>query len=281
MHRRSRPLFPETIGFTRPPAEGNARRNAAHNGEFTASLRFVRRHLALLLLVAIAAVAAPAVAFAAPPAEASLAVMLRDALGSFRTEGPKGWSFTQTTVGAGHSRVERYDAAQPDFARWTLLTVDGRAPTDDERREYHDKLSRRSRGGTAPQLASQLDLQSMEVVADETERATARFRLNPGEADDITARFLRATVVFHKPSRTIESLELSSTGPFSPALGVRIVEMNTTLRYSLPEGDRPGLLQHSFTRLRGRAFFLKSLDADLTVTFTDYEKARPRQRSPE
>ena len=73
-----------------------------------------------------------------------------EAIKPFRTEGPKGWSFPQTTRGEGHSRVERYDATQPEFNRWTLLQQDDRAPTADELRDYREKLSRRSRGGTAP-----------------------------------------------------------------------------------------------------------------------------------
>lgn len=195
------------------------------------------------------------------------------ALSTFRTEGPKGWSFTQTTEGDGRSRVERFDAAQPEFARWTLLQENGRAPTEDETRDYREKLSRRSRGGTAPQLAEQLDPASLELVETTTDRSTYRLRLRPGEEGDVTARFLRATLVFHHPTQTIESLEIASTGAFSPTFGVQIAEMRTLLRYSLPEADRPSLLLEARTRLRGRAFLFKSLDADLRVTFTDYQKA--------
>lgn len=199
--------------------------------------------------------------------------VLAEALKTFRTEGPKGWSFTQTTEGDGHSRVERYNAARPEFDRWILLQQDGRAPTDDEARDYREKLSRRSRGGTAPQLTDQLDLATLELVSDTAERATCRARLKAGETGDATARHLLATLTLHKPSRTIEGFELASTAPFWPTLGVKIEMMKTTLSYSLPDETTPSLLQKSETRLRGRAFLVKSLDADMTVIFTDYERA--------
>lgn len=202
--------------------------------------------------------------------------LLTEALSNYRAEGPHGWSFTQKTVGDGHSRVEYFDAAKPDFNRWTLVKQDGRAPTADERQDYHEKLSRRSRGGTAPQLTDQLDLATTEMISDEAERTTFRMRLKPGEEGDNTARFLRATVVLHKRTRTIESLELASIEAFSPTFGVRITEMRTRLRYSLPAGDRPSLLLSTQTRLRGRAFVFKSLDADLTATFSQHEKAAKR-----
>ena len=199
--------------------------------------------------------------------------VVETAFKSFRTEGPKGWSFVQTTSGDGHSRVERYDAFQPEFNRWTLLKENDRPPTEEELTDYKEKLSRRSRGGTAPQLTEQLDLSTLEVVTQTADRLTCRSKLKPGEKGDATAAHLRATVVIHTPTHTIESFELSADQPFSPTWFVNISEMRTTLRYSLPEGTRPSLLQESTTHLRGRAFYLKSLDADMTVTFTEYERA--------
>jgi hypothetical protein len=202
--------------------------------------------------------------------------MLEEAIKTFRTEGPKGWSFTQTTRAEGRSRVERYDARQPEFDRWTLIQQDDREPTAAEAKDYREKLSRRSRGGTAPRLTDQLDLATLELTNENPERATCRVRLKPAEAGDATAKFMVATIVLHKPSRTIASFELSAVSPFSPTLGVKIAAMKTTLTYSLPDETRPSLLQTSVTQVRGRAFLVKSLDADMTVTFTDYERASRR-----
>jgi len=207
---------------------------------------------------------------AAVPAE--LAKVLKD----FRTDGPRGWSFTQTTTAEGETLVERFDAARADFERWSLVQKDGRAPKPDESQHYHEMLTRRSRGGTAPRITDQLDLRSCETVTETPERATYRFRLKPGEAGDKTAEFLRVTIALHRPTSTIESFAIGSTGEFAPTFGVRIEEMKTTMTYSLPAGDRPSLPQNVTTKLRGRAFWFKSLDADMTVIFSDYANARAK-----
>lgn len=81
------------------------------------------------------------------------------------------------------------------------------------------------------------------------------------------------TLVLHKPTRTIASRKLASAGEFHPTLGVKIAEMKTTMSYSLPSADQPSLPSLVTTRLRGRAFVFKSLDADMTVIFSDYERA--------
>jgi len=204
---------------------------------------------------------------AAPPPQ------LKAALDAFQTEAPAGWSFTQTTAGEGKSTVERFDATKAAFERWTLVQQDGRPPTADEAQRYTEGHSRRSRGGTAPKIGGQLDLNTVEIIADSPERATYRCRLKTSEAGDKTADFLRATLILHKPSKTIESFELASTGEFKPTFGVKIAEMRTTMTYSLPAGDTPSLPQKVAVRVRGRAFLVKSLDADMSVTFSNYEHA--------
>lgn len=225
----------------------------------------------LLLTCLVLALAGP-LAHGADDARAELERLLK----SFRTDGPRGWAFTQTTESGDQKRVERYDPAQPEFARWTLLEQNGRAPTADELRDYREKTTRFSRAGNAPHLTNQFDLATLTLVEESAERSTWRCGLKPTEAGDATARYLAATLVLHKPTSTIESLEIAATEPFSPTLGVKIHEMKTTLHYSLPAGERPSLLVRTATRLRGRAFFFRSLDADMTVTFTNHEKARPR-----
>jgi hypothetical protein len=214
--------------------------------------------------------AAGATLFAAAPRE------LASALEHFRSDPPRGWSFTQTTSAEGKSTVERYDAAKPEFDRWSLIQKDGRVPTPTELNDYGEARSRRSRTGTAPKLADQLVLEATEIVSDSPERTVFRCPLRPGESRDKTALFLRASIVVHKPTQVIESVELANTEPFNPTIGVKIVALKTTMRYSHPEGETPSLPQTVSTHVRGTAFFFKSLDADMTVTFSDYLKVGKR-----
>nr|AAO91874.1 unknown [uncultured bacterium] len=130
--------------------------------------------------------------------------------------------------------------------------------------------------GTAPKLADQLDLPTVETIEQTAERATYRCRLRPGETRDKTAPHLRATIVLHRPTRTIESVELASVAEFSPTLGVRIAALKTCMNYCLPIGESPSLPQLVTTHVRGRAFLFKSLDADMVVTFSDYVNVRKK-----
>lgn len=222
------------------------------------------RPLFSLLLLASVALAGPI-----PPE-------LATALADFRTEGPKGWSFTQTTEADGKSLVERFDPLKSDFLRWSLVRKDGREPTADETRDYREKQTRRTGGQTAPNVKDQINPSTCELITDDGTRATWTFRLLPGGSEDRSAEHMAATFTLHRPTGTIERVELASVEPFSPMFSVSVAEARTILTYSLPEGDRPALLNAVSMRVRGKAMWFKSLDSDLTVVFSDYQYAGRR-----
>ena len=199
------------------------------------------------------------------------------ALADFRPEGPKGWSFTQSTRAAGRSLVERFDSTKPEFNRWTLLAEDGKDPSPEAARRYREKFTRHSQNSGAPRLNQQIDRTTLTMLTDTPERTTYQARLKATEAEDRTAPFLRVVIVWHKSAATIESFAIENIAPFSPAFGVKIQEMRTTMTYTLPAPDRPALLDRVSTRLRGRAFWFKTLDDDMQVTYTDYAPTRIRR----
>ena len=203
---------------------------------------------------------------------------LRAALASYRAEGTRGWAFTQSTRASGKSLVERYDPRLPEFSRWTLLQKDGRAPTEEERRSYAEQQTRRSRGDTAPNVKEQIDESTAERVDDDGTRARWRFRLRTTDEDDRSAAHMAATFVLHRPTATIERMELASFEPFRPVTGIAIEQARTVVEYSLPEGDRPTLLRRITVTLRGRAWWIKSLDDDMEVVYSEFESAGQPKR---
>jgi hypothetical protein len=48
----------------------------------------------------------------------------------------------------------------------------------------------------------------------------------------------------------------------------------------VPTADRPSLPQTVTPHVRGTAFIFKSLDAGMTVTFSDYERVGKKQGAP-
>jgi len=215
----------------------------------------------LLLVLAL-----PVLVGAATPIPAEL----KEALKPFRSEGSRGWAFTQTTRGEGKSQIETFDPALREFHRWVLIERDGRAPTPEDTQRYNELQTRRSTAPNAPNVKDQIDETDCELLSDDGIRASWRFRLRATDKDDSSAEHMRATFTLHRPSATIERVELASFEPFRPVLGMSITDAKTVIDYSLPEGDRPTLLQQVTMRIRGRAWLIKSMDQDLMVTYSNY-----------
>jgi len=195
---------------------------------------------------------------------------LTAALEDFRTEGPRGWAFTQTSKANVHSRVESFNPTGRDSIQWTLVQQDGRAPTEEEAGKYKELKARRSSNENAPNVRDQINQDSCEVVTENAELGVYRFQLKTGDKDDQSAAFMRVTYTLHRPTQTIEKIELASTEPFSPVFMVKIAEARTVMTYTRPADGRPSVLKEVAVKVRGRAMWVKSLDEDMTVTYSDY-----------
>jgi hypothetical protein len=212
---------------------------------------------------------------AATVAAASLPPELAEALERLNTDAPDGWSFTQTTEAENRTRIERYRAVGPEASRWQLLEVNGREPSETELDRYRKEQNLRARGEPAPNVKHQINRETAELIREEGERSVWRFQLLPAHGDAWAAH-MAATFVLHRPTRTIEQVELAARESFSPRWLTNIHEARTVMRYSLPEAETPALLQEIVVRVRGRVWGFRSLDSDMVVRFSDYEKGRRR-----
>jgi hypothetical protein len=202
----------------------------------------------------------------AGPMPAELAAALKD----FRTEGPRGWAFTQTSTAKAHSRVEQFNPAGRGSVQWTLVQQDGRPPTEEEMVKYKELKARRSSNENAPNVKNQINPDSCEILSESAEQGVYRFQLKTGDKDDQSAAFMRVTYTLHRPTQTIEKIELASTEPFSPVFMVKVEEARTVMTYTRPDSGRPSLLKEVTVKIRGRAMWMKSLDEDMTVSYSDY-----------
>ena len=194
---------------------------------------------------------------------------LMDTLAHFHPAGPKGWSFLQTTESAGQSLVEYFDAIQPANERWSLRQKNGRPPTKEELADYSQGQALNSATFTAPRIQDQIDLTTAVLVRRDDTRSVWRFQMKPSD-DDKTSRYMTVTVTYHQPTHTIEQVEIANLEPFSPVLAVKISETRTVMTYSLPSAESPSQLQRVTLLVRGQAFWFKTLDQDMTVTFSGH-----------
>lgn len=201
---------------------------------------------------------------------------VREALSHFTSDSPKGWAYTLTTTKDGQTSVERYDPAQPVGAQWTLLQRDGRAPTPEESRRYTQYKTSTTQGSTrsATFEKGDIDFSTMKLVREDAERAEFESRFREGD-DKMLAHFIVKLTVAKHPA-AIERFVLSLDAPFSPVIGVKMKELLVDMTFSPATAERPSLPLSSISRFRGRLLLVKSINEDLSITYSDYVRVEAK-----
>lgn len=220
--------------------------------------------LALLVWLALA----PLTAVAAIPD------YLREAVSRYHPEAPKGWAYTLTTTRSNETSSERFDPAKPKGGEWTLLALNGREPTVQERESYiRYKKSNAPATARATFERGDLALESAELVREDAERAVFRVRFRDDAGQPLLAHVLLELTVRKSPA-AIEQSVLRLFERFSPALGIRMNELEVTTIHRPPAEGLPSLPQEVTSRFRGRMFFLVGIEEDLRVVYSDFARVR-------
>ncbi len=189
------------------------------------------------------------------------------------------WSYKVTTTREGKKTIERHDATKPETARWQLLMKNGESPTADELAEYaaakngqREQKKRRRKADGENDIEQLIEPGSVTLLAENSTRATYSFKM---KADDDEGRefaeHVQATLVIHKKIPYVERLEMQSTEEIKPAIGVKIAEFHMSMRFSHDSDSGTILPSTIATRIKGRAFLVKSIDEDISVVFSDYK----------
>ncbi len=223
-----------------------------------------------------AAATAGVVWLAALSGRAEMPDYVRTALNAFSPEPPAGWSYTLTTVRNNDARsTARFDAAKPAGSQWTLLEINGRAPSASEADQY----ARSRASDTTPASARgvfqkrDLDPASITLIHEDAGRGEFQgtFRPEAAGADKMLGHLvLRLTIARREPH--VEKFVLELKEPYSPVLGVKMRELLVEATFTAPSGGRPSLPARQSSHFLGRIFFFGT-EENLVLTYTDFARA--------
>jgi hypothetical protein len=185
------------------------------------------------------------------------------------------WSYTMTTRSKDGITIERHDAAAPTGERWTLLQKEGRAPTQKEllehRKERAERDARRKKGERGDR--EEVDRSSIRLVSEDDRAATFQFRVSSsGRMEEAFTKHILGTLVVNKDGSWAERFELTSTQPIRPIPGVNVREFRMAMTFLREAQSGEVRFETIESRIRGRAFGLKSLDDDRHIRFTDFRR---------
>ncbi len=179
------------------------------------------------------------------------------------------WAFTETTVTNGATIIKQHDPTLPEGERWTLIAVDGRRPTDEERKE----ILLDDGEDSDDELRAIITPNSLHLVDDSPTHATYSFE--PVAEDDEDAKLFAnvdATLRINKDGPFVEAMEMRSRGPFSLRTGIKVREFLTLFTFVPVGPDGTVLPEVIDTRFLGRLFLVKKIDETARITYSDYRR---------
>jgi hypothetical protein len=219
----------------------------------------------LVLVLYVLGPAGPAAAGTQPPEVVKL-------LGTGVPDAEQRCAYTRVRSDSDSLKIERYDPADAG-APWTLLNLDGRAPSPNDLRRYAQRADNRS-DRQHPLAFDPRDMVrpgSWELHSENGAERTYHFKLAPFE--ELTERLADkalGTLVVDKKNGRLLQIRIENVEPTYVAPLVRITSYAQELRFDHDPKLGKDVLVKRVTHLRGRAAGMKQLKDDRVVRYEDY-----------
>ncbi|MFK3975152.1 hypothetical protein [Shewanella vesiculosa] len=180
------------------------------------------------------------------------------------------WQYVQHTVMPDLTRVERFDASQPEMQRWTLVSENGEKPdkkrTDKYQQHQQDLKEDKDENSQELAFSDLIDLTTLVLVAEDETSVAFKFVPNIKELDNAA---LTGMLYLDKASKQLKKILISNTDDLNPAFSVTLTKFELELGFAVFEGL--AMPEHTSTTIEGTAAIFKSLDSIQTVTYHDYK----------
>lgn len=212
----------------------------------------------------------------APFARAASASPLEDAIQSWLGERDH-WAFTQRAVeyddGKPHARLERYDPSLPGNRRWTLLAIDDKPPTAEQRAAWEKRKFKKARKRFDSPIGDYFDFEHAKTVGEEAGAVRYRVPLRSDKNWLFPVDKVDVVVTVNKTTRALEHLTAEVREPFKVLLGIARVT-GGTLDLGFEEAEAsPTAAQPSGTARMTVSKFGERVD----FTWSDFKRVTPHR----
>ena len=192
------------------------------------------------------------------------------------------WAFTLTSSGSDGDRVGRFDPRQPEGERWTLLAIDGRAPTAKESAEYAENDHHFGAGDSDDDDGDDNAIDMVEPGTLRLVEETDDYWLlgfvptDDGDEDDVGRKVLESmqgTVKIIKDGEYLAYIDIHNEKPIRPRIGVKMKKFLMHMSFGPIAEDGPVVMQSMDFAIKLSAFVLVRVNEAESIAFSDFEYA--------
>ncbi len=182
------------------------------------------------------------------------------------------WAFTESRLSDDTLWVSRFDPRRGDGEQWTLLSVDGRAPTERELREFADDKEDHETSASSNRL-DLVGVDTLELVAEDD--ASWLLRFVPDEDEIEFVDNVDASVRIVKDGPYLQSVDLRNNADIKPGYGMKIGTFVVGLEFGPAVADGPIVPTSMRIRVSGRMLLFIGFEETEVIEYSDFEKALP------
>lgn len=217
----------------------------------------MNRLLALLLMAAAGAAQAQ-----------DYAALFEEAAARIDWDLEAGWAFTETRLSDDTLWVARFDPRRATGKKWELLSVDGRSPTEDERREFADD-KKDSDTSDNDQRLDIVGIETLELIAEDDESWLLRFVPDEDEVEFIEN--VDATVRIMKDGRYLQSVDMRNNADIRPGWGTKIGTFLMHFEFGPAVVDGPIVPRHMKIQVGGSVLLFIGISETEVIEYRDFE----------
>lgn len=199
--------------------------------------------------------------------------LLDEAIANIEWEFEDSWAFTETSLSEGELFVGRFDPRLEGDEQWTLISVDGKEPTDKQRRKYlYDKEEQSGDSNDEDnRVTAIVDADTLELV-EETDQHWL-FTFVPAEDQDAFMTSVDAKIRIVKDGRYVDSLEIRNFQDVRPGFGTRISKFQMRFTFGPALETGPVVPMTMDVQITGRALLFIGFDETEVTRYSDFEYA--------
>ncbi len=185
------------------------------------------------------------------------------------------WFYTMTTVTKDEILVTHSNPLRDKNKRVKLISVNDKTPSADRRKAFKkeeaNRLERESEKGGQLRYSEMVDLDTLKFKTLNENNKTVQLSFSPRlkDMEDERDKFI-GSLTFNTVTGLIETLAIENTEKVSPAFSVSIHRYKMTLDFVSRNNSL--LIGQLKSTVKGKVGFLKTIDVDVDIIFSDYRK---------